>query len=131
MRVAQNLVGSRANLEHLKTGDAAVAENNQVHVVRFRPVNDLFRWMTHHDGSLNFHVRFLGALLYVFEAFLEVLPRVIEHRFHLNASCRLWRARDSEYEKFGVATMRYVQCHTHGVLGIFRAIVSHEDFAKD
>src|SRR5208337_1608244 len=99
MRVTENFVGSRSNLEHPKSGYAAMAENNQVDIVRFRPMNDLLRRMTHHDGSLNLDVRFLSALLYMFETLLEVLPRVINHRFQLNPSCRLRRAGDGENEK--------------------------------
>jgi len=131
VRVAENFVGSRSNLEHLESGDAAVAENNQIHLSRFRSMNNLLRWMTHYDLGLNLHFRFQSARPDLFESFLEVLARVIQHRIHLNASCRLGRAGDSENEKFRIGTMRQIQCDTHGVFRVFRTIVTHENLLKD
>jgi len=106
VRVAENLVGSRSNLEHLETRDAPVAKNDKVHFFRFRTMNNLLRWVTHYDLGLNLNFRLQSARPDLFETFLEVLASVIQHRIHLNASCRLGRASDSENEKFRIGTMR-------------------------
>jgi len=106
VRVPQNFVGCRSNLEHLESGDTAVAENNEIHLVGLRTMNNLFRWMTHYDLGLNFNFRFQSARPDLFETFLEMLASVIKHRIHLNASCWLGRAGDSENEEFRIGTMR-------------------------
>src|ERR1019366_10543794 len=83
VRVPEHLLSSGTNKHLFESRSPAPPQNDQVHVIRFRTMDDLLNGMANGDIGLQFNAQVFCTLSEFLELLFEMLAGIIEHGIDL------------------------------------------------
>src|ERR1035438_6260681 len=130
MGISQHPFGDRSQHDLLKQGCASSSDDDQVYVLDFGAMDELFRRMTNNNISRDLNPMCPPSLHYAFQSNLKVLAGIIQDCLYLDGSGWLGKPGNSEYRDCRLLADAKPDGNINRLLGQRRAVIANQDLLK-